>query len=336
MASQNTISKVEIGGTNYDLVASNGVYYIEGTGSTAGTWLGSHPDITAYYPGLMVLYKIPIAGASTTKLNINSLGAVTVVRNVTTAISTAYAEKALVLLTYTLDGTTAYWKAADYDSNTKTTTNSTDTSEKIFLVGAKTQGSSVTTFSQSEVFADAGGILNAEKLVLNTTGTPAISLKRSSNNYLQVPTGASFCVCPNNTITLANSALIASAEGIYPGTTNTFDLGKSSAKWRTVYATTFSGSGASLTNLPAGQLTGTINAARLPAATTTTQGALSAADKIKLDGLEAIISITDDEIDAICTSALEVDSTLVDEVTGTSYRLYVSEGNLKMAEVNNQ
>ncbi|WP_405379129.1 hypothetical protein [Phascolarctobacterium sp.] len=138
MASENTISKVEIGGTNYDLVASNGVYYIEGTGSTAGTWLGSHPDITAYYPGLMVLYKIPIAGASTTKLNINSLGAVTVVRNVTTAISTAYAAKALVLLTYTLDGTTAYWKVADYDSNTKTTTNSTDTAKKIFLIGAET------------------------------------------------------------------------------------------------------------------------------------------------------------------------------------------------------
>ncbi|WP_405379127.1 hypothetical protein [Phascolarctobacterium sp.] len=150
------------------------------------------------------------------------------------------------------------------------------------------------------MFADAGGILNAEKLVLNTTGTPAISLKRSSNNYLQVPTGASFCVCPNNTITLANSALIASAEGIYPGTTNTFDLGKSSAKWRTVYATTFSGSGASLTNLPAGQLTGTINAARLPAATTTTQGALSATDKAKLDSLETMTAITNDEIDTIC------------------------------------
>jgi hypothetical protein len=101
-----------------------------------------------------------------------------------------------------------------------------------------------------------------------------------------------------------------------------------------VAAKSFSGSGASLTSLPAEQLTGTIKAVRLPAATTTTQGALSAADKIKLDGLEATISITDAEIDAICTSTLEVDSTLVDEVTGTSYRLYVSEGNLKMAEVN--
>lgn len=75
--------------------------------------------------------------------------------------------------------------------------------------------------------------------------------------------------------------------------------------------------------------------AQLPAVTTSSNGVMTAIDKVKLDSLEAIISITDDEIDAICTSALEVDSTLVDEVTGTSYRLYVSEGNLKMAEVNN-
>lgn len=73
--------------------------------------------------------------------------------------------------------------------------------------------------------------------------------------------------------------------------------------------------------------------AQLPTVTTSSNGAMTAADKIKLDGLEATISITDDEIDAICTSALEINSTLIDEVTGTSYRLYVSDGNLKMMEV---
>ena len=58
----------------------NGIFYIEGTGSTAGTWLGSHADITAYYEGLTVAYKIPVKGASTTTLNINSLGATNVVK----------------------------------------------------------------------------------------------------------------------------------------------------------------------------------------------------------------------------------------------------------------
>ena len=97
--------------------ADNGVYYIEGTGSTAGTWLGSHDDIDAYYNGLTVAYKIPVAGSSGgTTLNINGLGAVTVVRNVSTDISTAYAVNSVVLLVYTTDSGTAYWKVADYNT----------------------------------------------------------------------------------------------------------------------------------------------------------------------------------------------------------------------------
>ena len=96
----------------------NGVYYIEGTGTTAGTWLGSHSDITEYYAGLKIAYKIGIAGLSDgTTLNINNLGAVTVVRNATTAISTAFPVNSVVFLVYTVDGSTAYWKTADYDAN---------------------------------------------------------------------------------------------------------------------------------------------------------------------------------------------------------------------------
>lgn len=49
---------------------------------------------------------------------------------------------------------------------------------------------------------------------------------------------------------------------------------------------------------------------------------------------ELSVSITNDEIDAICGSTLELDSTLTDELTGTTYTLYVSEGKLKMTEVN--
>lgn len=186
MASENTISKVEIGGTNYDLVASNGVYYIEGTGSTAGTWLGSHPDITAYYPGLMVLYKIPVAGASTTKLNINSLGAVTVVRNVTTAISTSYAVNALVLLTYTLDGTTAYWKVADYDSNTKNSAGSSNkVGTKIYLIGGTSQASSVTTYSNVNCYIGTDNCLYSNGSKVSTEDTKVTNtLATTTKAYL--------------------------------------------------------------------------------------------------------------------------------------------------------
>lgn len=98
--------------------AVNGVYFIKGTGTTAGTWLGSHNDITKYYNGLMIAYKVGIAGVSgVTTLNINGLGAVSVVRNATTAVTTNYPVNSILFLVYTVDDSKAYWKIADYDAN---------------------------------------------------------------------------------------------------------------------------------------------------------------------------------------------------------------------------
>ena len=87
------------------------VYYIEGTGTTAGTWLGSHDDITAYYKGLTVAYKLNVAGASTTTLNINGLGAKTVYINAG-KMTTHVPVGSIVVLVY--DGT--YWRWSNYDS----------------------------------------------------------------------------------------------------------------------------------------------------------------------------------------------------------------------------
>lgn len=124
----------------------NSVFYIEGTGNTAGTWLGAHEGITEYYAGLSVMYKVPVAGATATTLNINGLGAVSVVTNATTAVSTKYPVGSVVLLTYTMDNGTAYWKAADYDADTKNSAGSGAKADtKLFLVGTTSQTSSGTT-----------------------------------------------------------------------------------------------------------------------------------------------------------------------------------------------
>lgn len=153
-----TINGTSYDGSNpasFDLAKKDqGIYYIEGTGSTAGTWLGSHVDIKAYTPGLTVLYKVPVAGASTTTLNINGLGDVPVVRNATTAISTTCPVSSVVMLTYTEDSGTAYWKRADYDVNTKTTTGTSNkTGTKLFLTGAASQTSSgTTTYSNTNCY----------------------------------------------------------------------------------------------------------------------------------------------------------------------------------------
>ena len=112
----NLLTHLNIGDQNTTI---NTVHYIVGTGSTAGTWLGTDESITEYYDGLTIAYKIGVAGASTTTLNINSLGAKTVYRNASSKITTHYAVGSVVLLVYTTNSSgTGSWQCVDYDSNT--------------------------------------------------------------------------------------------------------------------------------------------------------------------------------------------------------------------------
>lgn len=93
---------------------------------------------------------------------------------------------------------------------------------------------------------------------------------------------------------------------IHPATSGTYSLGTSSKKWADGYFTTLYGSGANLTSLNGSNISsgtvaaariasldaskigsGTFDAARLPAASTTAQGAMSADDKVKLNGIAA-------------------------------------------------
>lgn len=102
-------------GINYatkSSVANNGIFYIEGTGTTAGTWLGEHDEIKELYKGLTIAYKIPIAGASPTTLKINNLQAVTCYYNANSYLTTHYSVGSVILLVY--DGT--YFRVSDYDS----------------------------------------------------------------------------------------------------------------------------------------------------------------------------------------------------------------------------
>ena len=118
----NLLTHLTIGDQNTTI---NSVHYIAGTGSTAGTWLGTDKSINEYYDGLTIAYKIPVAGgSSTTTLNITgsagtALGAKTVYRNASTKITTQYAVGSVILLVYTTNSSgTGSWQCVDYDSNT--------------------------------------------------------------------------------------------------------------------------------------------------------------------------------------------------------------------------
>jgi hypothetical protein len=75
-------------------------YFINGAGTVAGTWLATDPDITSYYDGLVVWYRIGVAGASTTTLNINGLGAKTVYRYNTAKLTTHWPVNSVIPLVY--------------------------------------------------------------------------------------------------------------------------------------------------------------------------------------------------------------------------------------------
>jgi hypothetical protein len=85
---------------------------VEGTGTTAGTWLGTLDGLTEYYDGLMILYKINIKGASTTTLNLNSLGAKTCYIYGTIKLTTDYTVNSIILLVYSANQNGGCWTCA--------------------------------------------------------------------------------------------------------------------------------------------------------------------------------------------------------------------------------
>ena len=101
----------------------NSIPFIVGTGTTAGIWLGSLTGLTAYYDGLLILYKSPVAGASTTTLNLNSLGAKTIYVNNTTKLTTHFPANQPILLTYSTSQNSGCWMCLDdYWTNSDTYT----------------------------------------------------------------------------------------------------------------------------------------------------------------------------------------------------------------------
>lgn len=105
-------------GWNRIMTSNQAIPYIVGptTDTTAGTWTGTCEDITAYVDGLTIIYVPKVAGASTTTLNINGLGAKTCYYTNSSKLTTHFSVNTPIMLTY-IGGT---WKRADYDSNTNT------------------------------------------------------------------------------------------------------------------------------------------------------------------------------------------------------------------------
>lgn len=95
----------------------------EGTTDTTNkisSWTGTSDCISTLYDGLRISYKIPVAGSTTTTLNINGLGAKTIYRFGTTKLTTHFAVNQIITLVYCADLNDGCWVTNDYDANTDT------------------------------------------------------------------------------------------------------------------------------------------------------------------------------------------------------------------------
>ena len=254
-----------------DKIQTKGIHYIIGNGSDSeGVWTGSNSDITQYYDGMVIAYKIVVAGSgSGTTLNINNLGAKSIKLNNNTTMTTHYPVGAILLLTYS--SSDGYFKIANYDSNNKVslyredgdgsdiypllfhyTKNSDLTNadgksttsyvkfNKNITIDPKTGTLTSTKFSGIDFagtnFSASGdysvaanhGLVGAG--VLNIKGGSTVYLDRGASTSLIFQKGG------------AEHARFDTSGHFMPGTTNTYNIGSSSNKWKNIYATTFYGS----------------------------------------------------------------------------------------------
>ena len=157
--------------------------------TTAGTWLASSSAISAYTDGLMVRYKLTKAGAATTTLNINGLGAKTVYRFNSTKLTTHYSVGSYLILIYNASLNSGCWITVDgYDSNTNTYVRqyvASDNNEYALL--ARYATASVSSYQDNYArFANAvtlnpsKGSLSATQFYQNGNRVPNITVSSSA------------------------------------------------------------------------------------------------------------------------------------------------------------
>lgn len=184
-----TISQINLPDSNtYNL----SVPFIVGTGSTAGTWLGTLNGLTSYYDGLMILYKPAVAGASTTTLNLNNIGAKTCYFNNTTKLTTHYPKNQPILLAYSTSQNSGCWMSIDsFDTDTYPSALSATTAG----TAAKTAACSYYTATPNSYvhvgFRYANTVTGAITLNINSRGAKPIYINgnpSSSTNH-NLPAG---------------------------------------------------------------------------------------------------------------------------------------------------
>lgn len=168
---------IDINGTTYDgshNVDIDLLPFVVGTQTAAtGTWTGNASSISALFDGLTIRYWLPYNGSGNATLNLtlkdgSTTGAINCYYGGTTRLTTHYSAGNVIELTYrenvSIAGSsttyTGWWAKANYDSgNTRNTAGSTDSSAKLFLIGAASQTTNPVTYSHDTAYIGTDGCL---------------------------------------------------------------------------------------------------------------------------------------------------------------------------------
>ena len=178
--------------------------------------------LTSYFDGLTVFYRPNVAGASTTTLNINSLGAKTCYVTGSTKLTTHYGVGSIIRLTYY----NAEWHGAMYDSgNTKDTAGATNTSSKIYIVGTTSQATG-TSYTQDTAYVGTDGHVYSNSIqTVNLSDTQALTNKTYNGLTLTKAT-TGFTIAggtTSKTLTVSNTYTLgaACAKGVTDNSSST-------------------------------------------------------------------------------------------------------------------
>ena len=151
------------------LKLGDGTYVFTTPYATCSTAAGEVAKVATITPGsnfsletgARVAVKFANANAtSAPTLNVNSTGAKPIYFKNATITSSLNFWSAGQIVEFIYDGTNWNYSAAVSNTDTKDTTGSSNTSSKIFLVGATSQASSSTTYSHDTVYIGTDGCLN--------------------------------------------------------------------------------------------------------------------------------------------------------------------------------
>lgn len=160
------------------------VFFIVGNDSdtTAGTWTGADDRITAYYDGLTVIFVPAVAGATTTTLNINGLGAKTCYYTNSTKLTTHFSVGIPIMFVFHNDS----WRRADYNNDTYTSAFSSTAAATAAKVASCTNFALASKCYVHVLIRYANTAKSALTLNINSTGAKPIYINgvaSSSTNY---------------------------------------------------------------------------------------------------------------------------------------------------------